>query len=147
MVSNTGKVTLGPVSLVEAQAASCVVATRILIVDDHPVVRMGVRLLLTGNPKWQVCGEAADGEQALRELVNLVPDIVILDISLPVINGFEVAQRIRLIAPSTRIVLFSIHDVPATARDIGVDAFVAKSSGVEALAAALERVRRTLPWG
>jgi DNA-binding NarL/FixJ family response regulator len=94
-----------------------------------------------------VCGEAADGEQALRELVKLLPDIVILDISLPVINGFEVAQRIRLIAPSTRIVLFSIHDVPATARDIGADAFVAKSSGVEALADALERVRRTLPWG
>jgi DNA-binding NarL/FixJ family response regulator len=124
-----------------------VVATRILIVDDHPVVRMGVRLLLTGDPKWEVCGESADGEQALRDLVKLVPDIVILDISLPVINGFEVAQRIRLISPSTRIVLFSIHDVPATARDIGVDAFVAKSSGVEALADALERVRRTLPWG
>src|SRR5580692_9822620 len=131
--------------MLKTKVSWCVVATRILIVDDHPVVRMGVRLLLTGDPKWEVCGEAANGEQALRELVNLVPDVVILDISLPVINGFEVAQRIRLIAPSTRIVLFSIHDVPATARDIGVDAFVAKSSGVEALAAALERVRRTLP--
>jgi DNA-binding NarL/FixJ family response regulator len=130
---------------VEAKGSSCVVATRILIVDDHPVVRMGVRLLLTRDPKWEVCGEAADGEQALREIVKCIPDIVILDISLPVLNGFEVAQRIRLIAPSTRIVLFSIHDVPATARDIGVDAFVAKSSGVEALADALERVRRTLP--
>ena len=105
---------------------------------------MGVRLLLTGNPKWEICGEAADGEQALRAIANQVPDIVILDISLPVMNGFEVAQRIRLLAPSTRIVLFSIH-VPATARDIGVDAFVAKSSGVEALAATLERVCATLP--
>ena len=121
-------------------------ATRILIVDDHPVVRMGIRFLLTGDPKWEVCGEAADGERALQEILKQVPDIVILDISLPVINGFEVAQRIRLIAPSTRIVLFSIYDVPATARDIGVDAFVAKSSGVEALADALERVRHTLPW-
>jgi DNA-binding NarL/FixJ family response regulator len=133
--------TMGP------KARLCIVATRILIVDDHPIVRIGVRLLLTGDPKWEVCGEAADGEQALRDLVKLIPDIVILDVSLPVINGFEVAQRMRLIAPSTRIVLFSIHDVPATARDIGVDAFVAKSSGVEALADALERVRRTLPWG
>jgi DNA-binding NarL/FixJ family response regulator len=119
--------------------------TRVLIVDDHPVVRMGVRLLLTGNPKWEICGEAADGEQALRAIANQVPDVVILDISLPVMNGFEVAQKIRLLAPSTRIVLFSIHDVPATARDIGVDAFVAKSSGVEALAATLERVCATLP--
>jgi DNA-binding NarL/FixJ family response regulator len=105
---------------------------------------MGVRLLLTGDPKWEVCGEAADGEEALREIVKQVPDIVLLDISLPTINGFEVAKRIRLIAPSTRIVLFSIHDIPTTARDIGVDAFVAKSSGREALADALERVRRTL---
>lgn len=120
-------------------------ATRILIVDDHQVVRVGVRLLLSGNPKWEVCGEAADGEEALQEIARLVPDIVILDISLPVINGFEVAQRIRLIAPSTRIVLFSIHDVPATAREIGVDAFVAKSAGVEALEATLERVCVTLP--
>lgn len=120
-------------------------ATRILIVDDHTVVRMGVRLLLTGNPKWEVCGEAADGEEALREIANQVPDVVILDISLPGMNGFEVAQKIRLLAPSTRIVLFSVHDVPATAREIGVDGFVAKSSGVEALAATLERVCGTQP--
>src|ERR1700733_4024702 len=121
-------------------------ASRILIVDDHPLVRMGVRLLLAKDPKWEVCGEAEDGDQALREIANLVPDVVILDISLPVINGFEVAQRIRRIAPSTKIVIFSMHDIPSTARDIGVDAFVAKSAGVEVLTATLESVRRTLPW-
>jgi DNA-binding NarL/FixJ family response regulator len=121
------------------------VTTRILIVDDHPVVRMGVRLLLTGDPKWEVCGEVADGEEALREIAKRLPDIVLLDISLPMMNGFEVARRIRLVAPSTRIVLFSIHDIPSAAREVGVDAFVAKSSGREALADALERVRRTLP--
>ena len=115
-------------------------ATRILIVDDHPVVRMGIRFLLTGDPKWEVCGEAADGEQALREIVKRVPDIVILDISLPVINGFEVTQEIRRIAPSTKIVLFSIHDVPATAREVGADGFVLKSSGVEVLEKTLETV-------
>jgi DNA-binding NarL/FixJ family response regulator len=101
---------------------------------------MGVRLLLTGDPKWEVCGEAADGEQALREIVKRVPDIVILDISLPVINGFEVTQEIRRIAPSTKIVMFSIHDVAATALQNGADGFVLKSSGVEALEAALESV-------
>jgi DNA-binding NarL/FixJ family response regulator len=70
---------------------------------------------------------------------------VVLDISLPRMNGLEVAQKVRQIAPSTRIILFSIHDVPATAREIGVDAFVAKSSGIGALAATLERVCLTLP--
>lgn len=115
-------------------------ASRILIVDDHEVVRMAVRILLAGNPRWDVCGEAADGKRALCEVVRLVPDVVILDLSLPVMNGFEVATEIRRIAPSTKIVLFSVHEVPATARDLGIDAFVAKSSGVEVLAAALERV-------
>jgi DNA-binding NarL/FixJ family response regulator len=87
-----------------------------------------------------VCGEAADGEQALRQIVKLVPDVVILDLSLPAMNGFEVAKEIRRIAPSTKIVLFSLHEVPATAQYIGIDAFVAKSSGLGVLASALERV-------
>jgi DNA-binding NarL/FixJ family response regulator len=115
-------------------------ASRILLVDDHEIVRMGVRILLAGNPEWEVCGEAADGRQALREVVNLVPDVVILDLSLPVMNGFEVAKEIRRIAPSTKIVLFSIHEVPAIAHHVGIDAFVAKSSGIEVLVTTLERV-------
>jgi DNA-binding NarL/FixJ family response regulator len=114
--------------------------SRILIVDDHEVVRIGVRILLSGNPKWEVCGEAVDGRQALRGVAKLVPDIVLLDLSMPVMNGFEVAKEIRRIAPSTKIVLFSVHDVPATARLIGIDAFVAKSSDMKALANTLERV-------
>jgi DNA-binding NarL/FixJ family response regulator len=123
-----------------AKTCLCIMANRILIVDDHEIVRMGVKILLGGNPKWEVCGEATDGKQALQKIVTLAPDVVILDLSLPVMNGFEVAKEIRRIAPSTKIVLFSIHDVPATAHHIGVDAFVAKSSGIEALAGALERV-------
>jgi len=119
--------------------------SRILIVDDHPVVRRGVRLLLSENPKWEVCGEAADGEQALREIEELIPDVVILDISLPAMSGLELVPKIRKIAPSTKIILFSIHDIPSTARDIGVDAFVAKSAGLDVLVDALESVRQTLP--
>jgi DNA-binding NarL/FixJ family response regulator len=118
-----------------------IMAIRILVVDDHEVVRLGVRILVDRNPeKWEVCGEAADGEHAIQGVVTLIPDVVILDLSLPVMNGFEVAREIRRIAPSTKIVLFSIHEVPATARYIGIDAFVSKSSGIEALMAALERV-------
>ena len=114
--------------------------SRVLIVDDHAVVRAGVRLLLDGNPKWEVCGEAADGEQALREILKLAPDVVILDLSIPVMNGFQVAQEIRRIAPSTKIVFFSVYDVPTTAREMGADAFVAKSCGIEVLLAEMDRV-------
>jgi DNA-binding NarL/FixJ family response regulator len=114
--------------------------SRVLIVDDHEIVRIGVRRLLAGSPKYVVCGEAADGERALQEFVRLTPDVVILDVSLPIKNGFEVAQEIRQIAPSTKIVFFSMHEIPATSRIVGADAFVAKASGVEALEAALERI-------
>lgn len=113
---------------------------RVLIVDDHAVVRVGVKVLLSANPKWEVCGEAADGWHALREIVKLAPDVVILDVSMPVMNGFEVVQEIRRIAPATKVVLFSIHDVAATALQVGADGFVLKSSGVEALEAMLESV-------
>ena len=101
---------------------------------------MGLRLLLAANPKWEVCGEAADGWHALQEIGKLAPDVVILDVSMPVMNGFEVAQEIRRIAPTTKIVIFSIHDVASTALQIGADGFVLKCSGVEALEAMLENV-------
>jgi DNA-binding NarL/FixJ family response regulator len=113
---------------------------RLLIVDDHEIIRMGVRILLAGRPTWEVCGEAADGEQALREVVRLAPDVVLLDLSIPLMNGFEVTRELRRIAPATKIVLFSIHEVPSTAQHIGADAFVSKAAGVEALATALDRV-------
>lgn len=116
--------------------------SRVLIVDDHEVVRIGVRSLLAGNSQWEVCGEAADGERALQEFMKLDPDVVILDLSLPVKNGFEVAEEIRRISPFTKIIFFSMHAIPATAHLVGADAFVAKTSGVNALLATLERIIR-----
>lgn len=115
-------------------------ASRVLIVDDHEIVRVGLRLLLASNSKWQVCGEAADGPEALREIANLHPDIVILDLSMPLMNGFEVAREAKRLSPSTKIVFFSIHDVPATARHVGADAFVAKSADVQVLMTTLDRL-------
>jgi DNA-binding NarL/FixJ family response regulator len=112
---------------------------RVLIVDDHAVVRMGVRTLLALNPNLVLCGETADGEHAILEFERLAPDVVILDLSLPVKNGFEVASEIRRIAPATKIIFFSMHEVPATTKMIGADAFVAKTAGIEALLAAVER--------
>jgi DNA-binding NarL/FixJ family response regulator len=118
---------------------------RLLIVDDHEVVRMGVRSLIGRNPGWEICGEAADGQEALEKVSELMPDAVILDLTMPVMNGFETAERIRRLAPSVKIVLFSMHETPATARLIGADAFVAKSSAARDLPLALERVLRPAP--
>ncbi len=113
---------------------------RLLIADDHEIVRLGVRTLLAGELRWEVCGEAVDGKQALDKVVRLMPDVVLLDLSMPEMNGFEVAKHIRQMAPSTKIVFFSIHDTPATARHIGADGFVTKASAAKDLVATLERV-------
>lgn len=113
---------------------------RVLIADDHEIVRMGVRTLLAGYPHLEVCGEAADGRDTLEKVVELVPDLVILDLSMPGMNGFEAATEIRRIAPSTKIVFFSMHDIPDTARTVGADAFVLKSAAAAELPAAIERV-------
>ena len=116
---------------------------RLLIVDDHEVVRLGVRMLFTKSDSIEVCGEAQNGVDAIGMVSELSPDVVILDLSMPGMNGFEIAARIRLIAPSTRIVLFSIHEIPSTARWVGADAFVSKSSPLQELALTVNRVLHT----
>src|ERR1700692_834884 len=100
---------------------------RLLIVDDHEVVRKGVRMLFANNDSIEVCGEAQNGMEAIRMVPELSPDVVILDLSMPGMNGFETAAKMRLIAPSTKIVFFSAHEIPNTARWAGADAFVSKS--------------------
>lgn len=113
---------------------------RFLVVDDHDVMRIGLRSLLAVNDEWQVCGEAADGNAALEKVSELSPDAVILDLMMPGMTGFEIAAKIRQIAPSTKIIFFSLHNVPVTARESGGDAFVSKSSGARELVATIERL-------
>ncbi len=116
---------------------------RLLIVDDHEVVRTSVRMLFANSDSFEVCGEAQNGLEAIRMVPELSPDVVILDLSMPGMNGFEAAAKIRQIAPSTRIVLFSVHEVPTSARLAGADAFVSKSSALRDLALTVHRVLRS----
>jgi len=116
---------------------------RILIVDDHEVVRKGVRRLFAKYDSFEVCGEAQNGMEAIRMVPELLPDVVILDLSMPGINGFETAANIVTIAPSIRIVFYSAHEAPASAQWVGADAFVSKSSPVEELILAVSRVLKS----
>jgi DNA-binding NarL/FixJ family response regulator len=68
---------------------------RILIADEHPVVRSGLRALLSKNSRWQVCGEAVNGKQAVEQVRELNPQLVVLDLNMPVMNGTEAAREIR----------------------------------------------------
>jgi DNA-binding NarL/FixJ family response regulator len=116
------------------------IPVRLLIVDDHEIVRIGVRILLADKNKWEICGEAVDGAEAIEKVVKLSPDVVILDLTMPIMGGFETAIRIRQLAPDTKIVFFSIHETPTTARLVGADAFVSKASAAEDLARTINQV-------
>jgi DNA-binding NarL/FixJ family response regulator len=113
---------------------------RLLVVDDNEIVRMGVRVLLSAQTQWEICGEAENGADAIMKVQELAPDVVILDLTMPVLSGYDTATRIRKIAPGTRIVFFSIHDVPTSARLVGADAFVSKSSAAHQLTQAISTV-------
>ena|ERR1700676_3536275 len=101
---------------------------------------MGVRILFSGNEQWEICGEAQDGVEALQKVLDLSPDVVILDLSMPTLGGFDTALRIRRMSPLTKIIFFSIHETPTTARLVGADAFVSKSAAAGELARTLTSV-------
>ncbi|TMJ74300.1 MAG: response regulator transcription factor, partial [Alphaproteobacteria bacterium] len=83
---------------------------RILIADDHDVVRSGLRQLLEVHPNWDVVAEASNGREAVAKAVETKPDIAVVDYSLPMLNGLEVTRRIRARLPKTEVLIFTMHD-------------------------------------
>ena len=82
---------------------------RVLVADDHEVMRLGIRNLLEVQPGWSVCAEANNGQEALEKTVQYHPDVIIMDISMPVMNGLEAASRITKEHPQIPVILFSLH--------------------------------------
>jgi len=118
-------------------------SVRILIADDHEVVRRGVRSLLTSRKEWDVCGEAVDGRDAVKKAKELKPDVVVLDISMPDLNGFEAARLIHKEVPQSKILILSQHNVSEmlqTALDAGARGYVSKSEVSRDLLPAVEAI-------
>jgi DNA-binding NarL/FixJ family response regulator len=113
---------------------------RILIADDHDVVRTGVRRALTADAGWEVCGEAKDGRRALALAVVLRPDVVVLDIGMPGLNGIDLTSQLRRMLPDTEIIVFTMYDAEALVADAiaaGARGYVLKSDPTDALREAI----------
>lgn len=115
---------------------------QVLIADDHSLIRKRVRSTLEQHPRFQVCGEAADGSTAIEEAKRLRPDVVVLNVTMPVLNGFEAAREIKATLPESAIVILSSNtdrQFIEEAKRIGARAYVAKSKAGDALIKAIER--------
>lgn len=117
---------------------------RIMIADDHEVVRQGVRVLLESRPGWEVCGEASDGWEAVAKVGELKPDVVTLDIGMPNLNGLDAARQILRRSPHQKIVFVTIYEseqVVQAVRDTGARGLVLKSDAARELITAVEAVQ------
>jgi DNA-binding NarL/FixJ family response regulator len=118
---------------------------RILVVDDQPYVRRAVRSLLESQNNWVVCGEAADGIEAISKTEELNPDVIVMDMSMPRFNGLEAARAIRQDFPRSRVVILTLHDLPglpALAQRAGAQGLVLKSDSNRFLISAIAHLAR-----
>ncbi len=121
------------------------VPIRILIADDHAVLRSGLRLLLDGQADFEVVGEASTGEETVERAITLQPDVLLLDIAMPDLNGLDAACRIRRQVPELRILVLTMYDDEAYLRqflEIGAAGYVLKKAADTELAAAIRAVHR-----
>jgi two-component system nitrate/nitrite response regulator NarL len=135
----TIRLAMSPPASVNAQAMDR--RLRILIADDHPIIRKTVRSTLERHPRFEVCGEAEDGSKAIEEAYKLKPDVVVLNVSMPVLDGFGAAREIKAILPQTAIVILSSsvdQRFIEEAKRIGARAYVAKTKAADALVKAIE---------
>jgi two-component system response regulator NreC len=122
---------------------------RVVVADDHAVVRSGLKLILGTQPDIVIEGEAATGEEAVRLAVSLRPDMILLDIAMPGLNGLEAARAIREQAPEVRIVVLTMYDDEAYLREflqLGAAGYVLKQAADTELLAAIRAVQRGEPF-
>jgi DNA-binding NarL/FixJ family response regulator len=122
---------------------------RILIADDSAPTRYALCRLIESHEGWEVCGEAADGADAVEQAARLVPDLVVLDLTMPNMNGFQAAEAIRASKPEIPLLLFTLHTVDpamvAKAQSVGFNGAISKSS-FESIVRGIETVLGGAPF-
>jgi DNA-binding NarL/FixJ family response regulator len=124
-------------------------SVRILVVDDHAVVRRGVRSLLESHEGWEVCGEATTGRDAVAQSLRLRPDVVVMDLSLPDLNGLDATRQILKAVPDTEVLVLTMHHSEECTRDVlqaGARGLVLKADADENLLAAVDSLRQHKPF-
>jgi DNA-binding NarL/FixJ family response regulator len=122
---------------------------RILIADDHDVVRSGLRHLLSEHPGWEVCGEAVTGREAVAMARELVPNVAILDLTMPELNGLEATRQIKSAVPSTEVLIFTMHESERLMRDVlaaGARGYLLKSDAARHVVLAVETLAAHKPF-
>jgi DNA-binding NarL/FixJ family response regulator len=124
-------------------------AIRIVLADDHDVVRAGLRNLLADNPGWIIVAEARNGREAVRRVMETQPDVAVLDIEMPELNGLEAAREITKSGSKTRVLILTIHDSDTIIRavlDAGAKGYVLKTDAVRDLTEGVEAVYHNRPF-
>lgn len=114
-----------------------------LIADDHEAIRKGVRTILRSRQDVEICGEASNGSEAIRMAVDLNPDLIILDLTMPVMGGFAAAKELRRLLPAIPILFYSMHEgtqLMKEAKQAGARGFVSKNRISDTLLDALDAV-------
>ena len=122
---------------------------RILIADDHEIVRLGLRSILDAQPNWEVVAEAADGKEAIARAMETRPDVAIIDYSLPIINGIEVTRQLRRRLAATEVLIFTMHDTEMLVDELltaGARGYLLKSDATHCLVQAVEAVAAHKPF-
>jgi DNA-binding NarL/FixJ family response regulator len=122
---------------------------RILLADDHIVVRHGLRALLETRPDFTICAEAADGRKAVELTVTHKPDVAVLDVSLPVLNGIEATRQIRRLCPATEVLIFTMHEDDELISEVlqaGARGYLLKSEADDQVINAVATLLRHRPY-
>lgn len=124
-------------------------AVRILVADDHEMIRKGLRTLIQSRPQWQVCGEAGTGREAVALAAETRPDVVIMDLSMPDLNGLEATRQIRTALPETEVLILTMHESEQLVHEVlqaGARGYILKSDAGATIFEAVAALRSHKPY-